>query len=111
MATEKRFVLILILYNSQKSTIDIVFFFPFLSHLETSIFGSIFSFEKNLCSIYYIIVSKEFQSIGYGPSIAQHKLPLPVYARYFRFYPIQRHRRTCIRVEIFKQKCEFIMQY
>ena len=110
MATEKRFVLIMILYTSQKSTIDIVFFFSFLSHLETSIFGSIFSFEKNLCSIYYIIVSKEFQSIGYGPSIAQHKLPLPVYARYFRFYPIQRPRRTCIRVEIFKQKCEFIMQ-
>ena len=110
MATEKRFVLILILYNSQKSTIDIVFFFSFLSHLETSIFGSIFSFEKNLCSIYYIIVSKQFQGIGYGPSIAQHKLPLPVYARYFRFYPIQRHRRICIKVEIFKQKCEFIMQ-
>ena len=109
MATEKRFVLIMILYTSKKSTIDIVFF-SFLLHLETRIFGSIFSFEKNLCSIYYIIVSKQFQGIGYGPSIAQHKLPLPVYARYFRFYPIQRHRRTCIRVEIFKQKCEFIMQ-
>ena len=27
MATEKRFVLIMILYTSQKSTIDIVFFF------------------------------------------------------------------------------------
>ena len=109
MATEKRFVLIMILYTSQKSTIDIVFF-SVLSRLETSIFGTIFSFQKNLCSIYYIIVSKEFQSIGYGPSIAQHKLPLPVYARYFRFYPIQSHRRTCLRVEIFKQKCEFIMQ-
>ena len=53
MATEKRFVLIMILYTSQKSTIDIVFF-SFLSHLETRIFGSIFSFEKNLCSIYSI---------------------------------------------------------
>ena len=29
MATEKRFVLIMILNTSQKSTIDIVFFFPF----------------------------------------------------------------------------------
>ena len=108
MVTGKRFVLIMILYTSQKSTIDIVFF-SVLSHLETRIFGSIFSFEKNLCSIYYIIVSKEFQSLGYGPSIAQHKLPLPVYARYFRFYPIQRHG-NCLRVEIFKEKCELIMQ-
>ena len=43
MATEKRFVLIMILYTSQKSTIDIVFF-SVLSRLETSIFGTIFSF-------------------------------------------------------------------
>ena len=109
MATEKRFVLIMILYTSQKSTIDIVFFFRSFA-FGNKYFWNYFFLLKNLCSIYYVIVSKEFQSIGYGPSIAQHKLPLPVYARYFRFYPIQRHRSPCIRVEIFKQKCEFIMQ-
>ncbi|RMX38853.1 hypothetical protein pdam_00022995, partial [Pocillopora damicornis] len=52
----------------------------------------------------------EFQSFGYDFAIDQHKLPLPVYARYFRFYPIQRHG-NCLRVEIFKEKfpgCQYI---
>ena len=47
MVTGKRFVLIMILYTSQKSTIDIVFF-SVLSRLETSIFGTMFSFPKKL---------------------------------------------------------------
>ncbi|XP_027045083.1 uncharacterized protein LOC113672936 [Pocillopora damicornis] len=34
----------------------------------------------------------------------QHKLPLPVYARYFRFLPTRRHERNCLRVEIYEFK-------
>ncbi|XP_078375949.1 uncharacterized protein LOC144659409 isoform X1 [Oculina patagonica] len=44
-------------------------------------------------------VEVEFHRTGY--TINQHKLPVPVSARYFRFHPTQRNRGNCLRVEIY----------
>ena len=60
MVTGKRFVLIMILYTSQKSTIDIVFF-SVLSRLETSIFGTIFPFKKTYVPFITLLFQRNFR--------------------------------------------------
>ncbi|XP_078357455.1 uncharacterized protein LOC144642352 isoform X3 [Oculina patagonica] len=47
----------------------------------------------------------EFQRIGDSNTIDQHKLPVRVFARYFRFNPTQRNRWNCLRVEIYSFVC------
>ncbi|KAL9987872.1 hypothetical protein ACROYT_G002249 [Oculina patagonica] len=47
----------------------------------------------------------EFQRLGDSNTIDQHKLPVPVFARYFRFNPTLRNNWNCLRVEIYSFVC------
>ena len=47
-------------------------------------------------------VSKEFhRKANDGSTIDQQKLPVPVFARYFRFNPTERESHNCLTVEIY----------
>ncbi|KAL9966526.1 hypothetical protein ACROYT_G024613 [Oculina patagonica] len=43
----------------------------------------------------------EFHRQGNSHIVDQHKLPVPVSARYFRFHPTKQHNRNCLRVELY----------
>ncbi|KAL9982451.1 hypothetical protein ACROYT_G004494 [Oculina patagonica] len=46
-------------------------------------------------------VEVEFHRKGDSHTVDQHKLPVPVSARYFRFHPIKQHNWNCLRVELY----------
>ena len=49
---------------------------------------------------------KEFHRQGDSNTTDQHKLPVPVFARYFRFNPTDRHGWNCLRVELYSTESE-----
>ncbi|XP_078361829.1 uncharacterized protein LOC144646163 isoform X3 [Oculina patagonica] len=46
-------------------------------------------------------VEVEFHRQGDSNTVDQHKLPVPVSARYFRFHPTKQHSWNCLRVELY----------
>ena len=61
-----------------------------------------FSPSRKIMIFPYVLVSNEFQRKGDSSTTNRHKLPVPVYGRYFRFYPTQRYGWNCLRVEIYR---------
>ena len=51
---------------------------------------------------------QEFHRQGDSNTIDQHKLQVPVTARYLRFNPTQRHAWNCLRVEIYGTERELL---
>ncbi|KAL9973277.1 hypothetical protein ACROYT_G019707 [Oculina patagonica] len=62
-----------------------------------------YSLDENVWSTYKdengVVV--EFHRQGDSNTVDQHKLPVPVYARYFRFHPTKQHTWNCLRVELY----------
>ena len=51
---------------------------------------------------------KVFHRIGEADGIDQHQLPVPVYARYVRFYATSVYDWNCVKVEVYGTESEFI---
>ena len=51
---------------------------------------------------------QEFHRQGDSNTIDQHKLPVPVTARFLRFNPTQRHAWNCLRVEVYGTERELL---
>ena len=51
---------------------------------------------------------QEFHRQGDSNTVDQHKLPVPVIARYLRFNPTQRHAWNCLRVEVYGTQRELL---
>ncbi|XP_078359089.1 uncharacterized protein LOC144643648 isoform X1 [Oculina patagonica] len=47
-------------------------------------------------------VEVEFHRQGDSNTVDQHRLSVPVSARYFRFYPTKQHKWNCLRVELYE---------
>jgi len=45
--------------------------------------------------------SEMFHRNGGASNVDQHSLPVPVFARYIRFYPVTQHEWNCLRVEVY----------
>ena len=61
MVTGKRFVLIMILYTSQKSTIDIVFFFPFFRIWKQVFLEVFFPLKKTYVPFITLLFQRNFR--------------------------------------------------
>ena len=57
--------------------------------------------EKFPYNYQYSLNRQEFYRQGDSNTVDQHKLPVPVTARYLRFNPTQRHAWNCLRVEVY----------
>ena len=67
----------------------------------------LFSYKLKRSS-YCLNCWQEFHRQGDSNTIDQHKLPVPVTARYLRFNPTQRHAWNCLRVEVYGTERELL---
>ena len=78
-----------------------------LKAVQNGYVGYLVVFRKsayNLETLYFNW--QEFHRQGDSNTVNQHKLPVPVTARYLRFNPTQRHAWNCLRVEVYETERE-----
>ena len=73
-----------------------------------SIFYHVCFFGKSTYNHQYYLHWQEFHRQGDSNTIDQHKLPVPVTARFLRFNPTQRHAWNCLRVEVYGTERELL---
>ena len=73
-----------------------------------SIFYHVCFFGKSAYNHQYSLHWQEFHRQGDSNTIDQHKLPVPVTARFLRFNPTQRHAWNCLRVEVYGTERELL---
>lgn len=54
-----------------------------------------------------LFLFKIFHRVGDDVGVDQHQLPVPVYARYLRFYATSVYDWNCIGVEVYGTESEF----